>query len=25
MLGALPTGQWRYLRLDERFVATPGR
>jgi len=25
MLGALPTGQWRYLRLDERFVATPAR
>jgi len=25
MLGALPTGQWRYLRLDERFVAAPAR
>jgi len=23
MLGALPPGQWRYLRLDERFVAAP--
>jgi 23S rRNA pseudouridine2604 synthase len=23
MLGALPAGQWRYLRLDERFVAAP--
>ena len=25
MLGALPPGQWRYLRLDERFVAAPAR
>ncbi|HSC64417.1 MAG TPA: pseudouridine synthase [Caldimonas sp.] len=25
MLGALPSGQWRYLRLDERFVAAPAR
>jgi len=25
MLGALPAGQWRYLRLDERFVAAPAR
>jgi len=25
MLGALPAGQWRYLRLDERFVAAPSR
>src|SRR4029078_11710616 len=25
MLGALPTGQWRYLHLDERFVAAPAR
>jgi 23S rRNA pseudouridine2604 synthase len=25
MLGALPSGQWRYLRLDERFVAVPAR
>ena len=25
MLGALPAGQWRYLRLDERFVAAPPR
>ena len=24
MLGALPAGQWRYLRFDERFVAAPG-
>ena len=24
-LGALPAGQWRYLRLDERFVAAPAR
>jgi 23S rRNA pseudouridine2604 synthase len=23
MLGALPPGQWRYLRLDERFVVAP--
>jgi 23S rRNA pseudouridine2604 synthase len=23
MLGALPPGQWLYLRLDERFVAAP--
>jgi len=25
MLGALPAGQWRYLRLDERFTAAPAR
>jgi len=25
MLGALPAGQWRYLRLDEGFVAAPAR
>jgi 23S rRNA pseudouridine2604 synthase len=25
MLGALPPGQWRYLRLDERFIAAPAR
>ena len=24
-LGALPAGQWRYLRLGERFVAAPAR
>ena len=24
-LGDLPAGQWRYLRLDERFVAAPRR
>jgi 23S rRNA pseudouridine2604 synthase len=24
-LGALPAGQWRYLRADERFVAPAAR
>ena len=23
VLGALPAGQWRYLRIDERFVDAP--